>query len=117
MKIEADEEPDVICSNAYEPLYHVVKGPCQVCVFRLAEKDRARFEKNGRSLLVNMTAGACVDCEAFPSSEGEDPVRICKSCFFNTHLQHVREEEAFSGVGPLAGVGSPKHEVTIRRFG
>ncbi len=101
MKADGDSEP--ACSNPYNPTLHVVKEACQICVFRLSDYDRERFEKNGRSLLVNTTAGGCIDCKAFPSHDGEDPVRICRQCFFNTHLQCKRVEEAFAGPGALAG--------------
>lgn len=103
MKLGEDEDPGPSCSNPYHPTLHGIKGACQICVFRLSEIDRERFEKNGRSLLVNTTAGGCIDCNVFPSHEGEEPVRICRQCFFNTHLQCKREEEAFAGLGALAG--------------
>jgi hypothetical protein len=104
MKPRDDQEPEPVCRHPYVPGLHVVKGPCQVCVFRLSEPDRARLELNGRSLLVDSTAGGCIDCETFPPMEGSDPVRICKKCFFDTHLPPQRHEEAFSGTGALAGI-------------
>jgi len=50
-----------------------------------------------------MTQGGCIDCQVFPSQEGEDPVRLCKGCFFATHKLRAKEEEAFAGIGALAG--------------
>ena len=103
MKLQDDQEAEPVCRNPYVPNLHTVRGPCQVCVFRLSEADRARLELNGRSLLVNFTTGGCIHCEAFPPGEDEEPVRICKKCFFDTHLPPERREEAFSGTGALAG--------------
>jgi hypothetical protein len=103
MKLRDDEVPEPVCRNPYVPGLHAVRGHCQVCVFRLSEADRARLELNGRSLLVNFTTGGCISCEAFPPGDDEEPVRICKKCFFDTHLPPERHEEAFSGTGALAG--------------
>lgn len=117
MKVTDGQEYEPVCKNPYQPLLHATKGACQICVFRLSGRDLARFEKNGRSLLVNTTAGGCIDCQAFPSQEEEDPVRICKKCFFDTHLPPDRQEEAFSGLGPLAGASdTPKHGSRRSRF-
>eukprot|EP00531_Pseudo-nitzschia_arenysensis_P018077 CAMPEP_0116121466 /NCGR_PEP_ID=MMETSP0329-20121206/3711_1 /TAXON_ID=697910 /ORGANISM="Pseudo-nitzschia arenysensis, Strain B593" /LENGTH=574 /DNA_ID=CAMNT_0003615279 /DNA_START=173 /DNA_END=1897 /DNA_ORIENTATION=- len=92
------------CGNKYIPNLHPDISGCQVCIFKLSESEKADYEKNGRHLRVNMTRGGCSGCNIFPSAEGEEPVRICKQCFFDTHLQFVPKRESFGGSGDLFGV-------------
>jgi len=94
---EEDEDEQPICSNPFQPNLHAIRGPCQVCVFRLAPNEKEKFDENGRHLCVNLTLGGCLDCQVFPSKVGEDPVRLCRQCFFNTHRQAEPEQEAFGG--------------------
>jgi len=93
-----------ICNAPYTVRLHAKQLGCQVCIFKLTEAEKDRYETNGRHLRVATTNGGCRDCEIFPSEEGEDPVRLCKQCFFDTHLLRAKEEEAFEGSGALTGV-------------
>eukprot|EP00980_Cylindrotheca_fusiformis_P012002 scaffold2838_cov112-Cylindrotheca_fusiformis.AAC.4 len=108
-KEEGKEEAPAakICDNQFLPALHSIRAPCQVCVFRLSEKDKKKLEQNGRHLNVTKTRGGCENCEAFPSQEGEDPVRLCRQCFFDTHKLSPRKEEPFSGPTGLPGVPNP----------
>lgn len=102
-----------MCDNIFIPHLHAHKGPCQVCVFKLSEDERNRYERTGRHICVNVTFGGCDCCKVFPSGEGEDPVRLCKKCFFDTHVVHGRQEEAFSGLGAMAGAMSAEKKSPI----
>lgn len=96
-----------ICDNTFLPTLHSIRAPCQVCVFRLSDKEKKKLESNGRHLNVNKTKGGCEGCDAFPSQEGEDPVRLCRQCFFDTHKLRPKEEEPFSGPPGLPGIPNP----------
>jgi hypothetical protein len=77
-------------------------------MFRLSDKEKEVFERKGRHLRVNFTHGGCMDCDVFPSQEDEEPVRLCRQCFFDTHKLHKRQEEAFGGLSlPGAAAATP----------
>jgi len=103
---EEEEAPvgPIICDNTYMPNLQSKRGPCQVCVFRMSDEEKAKFELNKRHLAVNMTRGGCMTCRAFPSQEGEDPVRICRLCFFNTHKLKPYCAAPFSGSPAMTGM-------------
>lgn len=97
--------PDMLmCKNQFIVKMHVKPMGCQVCIFKLSETEKDEYEKNGRHLRVATTFGGCSDCAIFPSAVEEDPVRLCKKCFFDTHLVRKKEDEAFMGSGALTGV-------------
>mmetsp|Transcript_23889 Transcript_23889/g.25545 ORF Transcript_23889/g.25545 Transcript_23889/m.25545 type:complete len:232 (+) Transcript_23889:435-1130(+) len=93
-----------ICKNAFITKLHSTHGGCQVCIFKLSEDEKDQYENRGRHLRVSYTAGGCLDCVVFPSEDEEDHVRLCKQCFFDTHLIAARQEKAFKGNGALSGV-------------
>jgi len=96
------------CSNKYIPNLHNHMAGCQVCLFKLSVTEREAYERKGRHLRVVMTKGGCQGCHVFPSGEGEDPVRICRQCFFDTHLQYVPKRTTFGGGESLAGLKNDK---------
>jgi hypothetical protein len=96
-------EDFAICDHPYLAKMHRHAGACQICYFKLSEAEKAQFERAGRHLRVSITSGGCADCQVFPSLEGEDPVRLCKQCFFDNHLVAPRAEEAFAGPGAFVG--------------
>ncbi|KAG7366023.1 DnaJ domain containing protein [Nitzschia inconspicua] len=103
--IPSSGDDDVpICDNLFIPHLHTHRGGCQVCIFKLSPEEKEKYDKAGRHIRVACTFGGCVDCQVFPSGEEEDPVRLCKQCFFDTHIVRPREREAFSGNGALVGV-------------
>jgi len=95
-----------ICNRQYIPKQklHAEPGGCAVCIYKLSETEREKYEKNERHYLVAQTTGGCLGCNVFPSQPDEEPVRLCKKCFFDTHLLHVKPDEAFAGSGFLTGV-------------
>jgi hypothetical protein len=105
--LEKEEKEDpAFCENPFIAKLHPTCGRCQVCIFRLSDREKAMFDKNGRHLRVNQANGGCEDCQVFPSMEGEDAVRICRQCFSDTHKLAPRQEEAFGGSLGLAGANS-----------
>lgn len=103
----ADEDVEM-CENPYIVKLHSTLAGCRVCVFKLSPEEKEQYEKTGRHLRVALTAGGCYGCQVFPSEPGEDHVRLCKQCFFDTHLIASRREQAFAGTGALAGVQHSK---------
>jgi len=95
-----------ICTQPFIPKLHAKLWGCDVCIGKLSEVERELYEKNGRHLRVAMSQGGCRDCTIFPSQPGEPPVRLCKQCFFDTHLIRKRKEEAFGGTGALSGLNN-----------
>ncbi len=73
------------CQNKYEPLLHNMKGPCELCVFRLSDAEKEELDAKGRHLMVQFTRGGCQDCSAFPKDVGEPPVRLCTKCYNASH--------------------------------
>mmetsp|Transcript_15054 Transcript_15054/g.32279 ORF Transcript_15054/g.32279 Transcript_15054/m.32279 type:complete len:388 (+) Transcript_15054:1-1164(+) len=107
MPLSEDESCEV-CDNTYMAKLHHDKLGCQVCIFKLSHAERERYETAGRHLRVAQTSGGCLDCKVFPSEEDEEPVRLCKQCFFDTHLIAMRKEKAFTGNGSLMGIQNGK---------
>ena len=114
MPLSEDESCEV-CDNTYIAKLHPDKLGCQVCIFKLSHAERDRYEKAGRHLRVTPTAGGCIDCKVFPSEADEEPVRLCKQCFFDTHLISMRKEKAFDGNGALAGIQDKKRSYSPGR--
>jgi hypothetical protein len=110
MPLGADESAGPVCDNPFLAKLHETRGFCQVCIYHLTGSDKMLFEKNGRHLCVNVAYGGCLDCQVFPpEDEDDDPVRLCRKCFFDTHKLHKTKEEAFGGTGSMAGtVSSPR---------
>jgi hypothetical protein len=104
--VPLEESEGPVCDNEYISKLHQTRGPCSVCLYYLSDTERAEHDKNGRHYRVNYTFGGCLDCQVFPNDEGEEPVRLCKKCFFDTHKQHKRKEAAFESSNALAGIGS-----------
>ena len=108
-----------VCDNPFISKLHRSRGHCQVCVFRLSDSELKVFERKGRHLRVNNAYGGCLNCKVFPSLEDEEPVRICRQCFFDTHLLAKPKTEAFSGVclaGASGDLKSPSPRRRIRSF-
>ena len=103
-----------ICNNIFIPSFHAL-GPCQVCLFRLSESEMTEFEKNGRHLRVAMTRGGVLGCKIFPSLPGQDPVRLCKQCYFDTHSTPTKKDEAFTGIGALGGIQKERSKYAANR--
>jgi hypothetical protein len=97
--------PDVpVCKAKYIPKLHDKLEGCQICIFKLSDAERAQYEKNGHHYRVNQTRGGVLDCKIFPSGPGEDPIRISKQCFYDTHRVFRDKEAAFEGTGALSGI-------------
>jgi hypothetical protein len=73
------------CQSRYNPYLHHLKGPCELCIFQLSDKDKDELDTHGRHLLVQFTTGGCTDCLAFPTTFDEAPVRLCPRCYSNSH--------------------------------
>jgi hypothetical protein len=101
---EEADKAHVCCDKLYQAHLHPTVGSCQICLFRLSSREKVDFEKNGRHLRVNRCRGGCIGCNVFPSKEDEQPVRLCRRCFFDTH-KLKKTEKAF-GACVLPGIAS-----------
>ena len=90
------------CQNRYEPYLHKIRGPCELCVFRLSDSEKEKLDAQGRHLMVQFTTGGCRDCKAFPKDDGELPVRLCQKCFTNSH-RHIQTRRRKKGSGSHIG--------------
>jgi hypothetical protein len=77
----------LMCSEEqYLPNLHSTKGPCERCLSLASKEERAMFRTNGRHVRIMLVRGGCKrSCTAFPRSEDEAPVRLCRKCYFDTH--------------------------------
>jgi hypothetical protein len=74
------------CQQKFNPYLHNYRGPCELCVFFLSDEDKAKLDAEGRHVRVMFTSGGCCKtCEIFPRSFDEDPARLCRMCYGNSH--------------------------------
>jgi hypothetical protein len=73
------------CQSKYNQTLHKFRAPCELCIFRLSDGEKAELDAHGRHFMVQFTSGGCPDCEAFPTSFDEPPVRLCVKCFADSH--------------------------------
>eukprot|EP00978_Attheya_sp_CCMP212_P013098 scaffold32766_cov58-Attheya_sp.AAC.1 len=65
---------------------HKSKDGCERCLHSATSQQRKEFERNHHHHRVMMTRGGCSrNCPLFPRQPGENPVRICQRCFYDTH--------------------------------
>mmetsp|Transcript_7614 Transcript_7614/g.18788 ORF Transcript_7614/g.18788 Transcript_7614/m.18788 type:complete len:878 (-) Transcript_7614:2024-4657(-) len=96
------------CQNQYDPYLHEVKGPCELCVFRLDDEEKTQLDIKGRHFKVMFTTGGCNDCKEFSRSFDEAPVRLCVKCWSTAHRPvKVRTP----GKGNLPGYSFSKNEL------
>ena len=82
-----DYSEALMCSEEqYLPNLHSSKGPCERCLTLASKEERAKFLANGRHVRIMLVRGGCKrTCTAFPRSEDQAPVRLCRRCYFDTH--------------------------------
>jgi hypothetical protein len=74
------------CQNNFDPYLHPQRGPCELCVFFLSDQERAQLDATGRHVSVMFTTGGCCrSCEIFPRSFDDQPARLCRMCYQNSH--------------------------------
>ena len=75
-----------VLDDTFQPYLHGEKSPCELCYFLLSPDEKAVCDIRGRHLRVVMSTGGCDrSCSVFPRAPNEPPVRLCRTCFFNTH--------------------------------
>ncbi|OEU08962.1 hypothetical protein FRACYDRAFT_264473 [Fragilariopsis cylindrus CCMP1102] len=76
------------CQSKFDPFLHKNnRGPCELCVFHLPEKEKEQLNEEGRHLLVQFTAGGCRDCHIFPNHDATNGVRLCHKCHSASHRE------------------------------
>jgi hypothetical protein len=76
------------CQKKFNPYLHISRGPCELCVFFLSDQETARLDATGRHVRVMYTTGGCcMTCKLFPRSFDEQPARLCRACFCNSHRE------------------------------
>ena len=74
------------CQKKFNPNLHSYRGPCELCVFFLSDKDKATLDATGRHYRVMFTAGGCCKtCQVFPRTRDDVPARLCRLCYGNSH--------------------------------
>jgi len=76
------------CQSKFDPFLHKDRLPCELCLFRLSEKEKEKLDEQGRHLLVQFTTGGCRDCQAFSKSIHDSLVtRLCRKCHYASHRE------------------------------
>jgi hypothetical protein len=78
------------CQSKFNPYLHKYRGPCELCMFRLTDEEKVKLDMEGRHLRVQFTTGGCPDCQVFPTSFDEPPVRLCPKCYSMSHRCNPR---------------------------
>jgi hypothetical protein len=74
------------CQESFDPYLHTSRGPCELCTFFLSDQERAQLDATGRHIGVMFTTGGCCgSCEIFPRGFGDQPARLCRMCYQNSH--------------------------------
>jgi hypothetical protein len=85
-KSSAERPGTGVLDDTFQPYIHGEKSPCELCYFLLSPDEKAICDIHGRHLRVVMSTGGCDrSCCVFPRAPNEPPVRLCRTCFFNTH--------------------------------
>ena len=72
----------------FQPNIHDDRGPCELCYYHLSPEEKAVLDITGHHLRVMNSSGGCDrSCKVFPREPHEPPVRLCRTCFFNTHRE------------------------------
>jgi hypothetical protein len=95
------------CQSKYDPHHHRVKGPCELCVFRLSDADKEILDTKGRHFMVQFTTGGCTHCQVFQKDFDEPAVRLCPKCY---SISHRESSKRCPGKGNLPGYSFAKVE-------
>ena len=77
---------DPICCQKWVPDLHPSRAGCERCLFHASSKEKLKFETEGRHFMIFLTKGGCSrDCNNFPRTNDEQPARLCRKCFHDTH--------------------------------
>jgi hypothetical protein len=77
---------DLICCQKWVPTLHLSRAGCEWCLFHASSKEKSKFETEGRHIMIFLTKGGCSrDCNTFPRRNDEEPARLCRKCFHDTH--------------------------------
>jgi hypothetical protein len=91
-------QPITICSNKFSYNLHSKMGPCDRCWALASPSEQDEYEKRGSQLRIFRTRGGCAcSCAIFPSNNKNNPVRLCRQCFFATHQQDRSRVKVYRG--------------------
>jgi len=109
----ARQKPDreSMCSLKYVPQLHKSRAACERCLYWASADEKERFEATGYHLRIMKCRGGCDrDCAVFPRMKNEFPVRLCKKCFFDTHVvSKQKEDDETSSVLSKSSAFSNRH--------
>jgi hypothetical protein len=96
MRSVARQKPErgPTCSLKYVPKLHKSVAACERCLYWASAEEKQKFEATGYQLRIMKCRGGCDrDCVVFPRMKNEFPVRLCKKCFFDTHLNPKKRDD------------------------
>jgi len=74
------------CDKKWIVDLHGSRTGCERCLRLASEEDRKRFDEVGHHYRICRVRGGCTrDCKLFPRAINEQPVRLCRKCFYDTH--------------------------------
>ena len=74
------------CGMKWIPALHGSKDGCERCLHFASEAERLRFQRYGHHYRISSVRGGCSrSCPCFPRTRDEQPVRLCRKCFYDTH--------------------------------
>jgi len=75
-----------ICDKHWIIDLHGTRSGCERCLSLSSPEDRRKFAAEGRHYRINRVRGGCArSCKIFPRAENDQPVRLCRKCFYDTH--------------------------------
>jgi len=83
--VSPTKEGIVGCQESFDPFLYKNRGACELCIFRLSEREKEKLDAHGRHYLVQFTTGGCPNCSAFPKSSRDQQVRLCRMCYSVSH--------------------------------
>jgi hypothetical protein len=91
-------EDAIMCTSKFVHNLHPTMGPCDRCWSLASPEEQARFKARGSHLCIVRTRGGCDrNCKVFPPLPDEPTVRLCRKCFFATHVHDGDRLQVYRG--------------------
>lgn len=106
------EEKPGVCTSKWVPNLHGSIAGCELCLANATEEGRKIFEMTGVHYEVNRVRGGCSrSCLHFPRNDTEPPVRLCRRCFYSTHIiPDGHSQHFYQGDQKMNRIGSPRSD-------
>lgn len=82
----------IVCDKHWIVDLHGFRSGCERCLNLASPEVRQKFEAEGHHYRINRVRGGCTrSCKLFPRTEKDQPVRLCRKCFYDTHYFGKRQ--------------------------